>query len=107
MAGSHQHVRVNQHAQHAEPLVPLDEAHATHVRRQIINPVAAVYRLDAGRLLFQIQHQIFRFGKPLIPLPQRLFVRRADFVPLLKQGLDEVASDKSAGPGDEDEWFVH
>ena len=71
-------MRVDEHAAQALDAKALDEAHAAHVRRQVIDldrPFA-----EALAVLFdaQVQVQAFHAGHALIPFRQRLLVRRPD-----------------------------
>ena len=85
MAGRHQHVRVDEDAEHAEAFVELDESHAAHVGGEIVNPVAAIAGLNVGILLLEIQGVVVGIRESLIPLPLRFLVHRADFVPPFEQ----------------------
>ena len=107
VAGGHEHVGVDQDAEHAEAFVQLDEAHATHVGGEIVDPVGAIDGLDAGVFVLEVKRQVLRLGEALIPLPLGLFVDGADLVSLLEHGFDEVAADESTGAGHEDVGFAH
>ena len=107
VAGGHEHVGVDEDAEHAEAFVQLDEAHAAHVGGEIVDPVGAVGSLDAGFFILEVEGEVLGFGEALIPLPLGLFVDGADFVPLVEHGLDEVAADEASGAGDEDVLSVH
>jgi hypothetical protein len=41
-------VRIDQHREHAEAFVQLDETHAAHIGREIVDYVAILDRLLAG-----------------------------------------------------------
>ena len=107
MAGGHEHVGVDQDAEHAEAFVQLDEAHTTHVGGEIVDPVGAVDRLDAGVFVLEVEGEVLGSGEALIPLPLGFFVDGADFVSLLEHGFDEVAADESATPRDQDCMLIH
>ena len=73
-----QQVRVDQHRQHAEGLVVLDEAHAAHVGRQVVNLARPAAGLVAGVAQLQIGLDVFDVVEHLIPLVERLDVDTAD-----------------------------
>jgi len=107
VACGHEHVGIDQHAEHAEAFVELDEAHSTHVGGEVVDPVSAVDGPDAGVFVFEIEGEVFSLREALIPLPLGLFVDRADFVSLVEHGFDQVAPDESTGTGDENVRLAH
>jgi hypothetical protein len=70
----HQHVGINQHAQHAQSLVVFDKTHSTHVGGEAVDqgnvPDCALARILATK----IQLQVFGLWKKLIPFLEWLYV---------------------------------
>ena len=71
-------MRVDQHRQHAQGRVVLDEAHAAHVGGEVVDDHGVARRSFAGVLVLQIQLQILRLGKTLVPLVEGLDIDGAD-----------------------------
>ena len=100
-AGRHEHVRVGQHAQHAEGFVVFDEAHAAHVGGKLEDDVSACGSLEAAVLVLQVEGEVFYAVRYLIPLVEGLDIDRADdFDAVVEQALDQMAADKAAGAAD-------
>src|SRR5580704_11564720 len=76
-------MRINQYGEHTESLIVLNEAHAAHVCREIVNLVCAVGRCFAVLLDVQIQRKVLNFPEALIPVIQRLDVHRPNSVAAL------------------------
>ena len=96
VAGGEQHVGVDHHGQHAIGLVRLDEAHAAHVCRKVEDEACAPDCLVAGRLLSEIQLEIFRRGEHLVPVLDGLDIDRTDLcVPLSEEVRHEMAPDEA------------
>ncbi len=90
-------MRVDQHGQHAQGAVVFDEAHAAHVRRQVVDNRRIAGRHVAGLFLLQIHPQVLGLWRKLIPLVERLDVDDTDFVMALPQQVaDEMATDETA-----------
>ena len=83
------HVRVDEDGAQALHAKPLDETHAAHVGRQVIDLVA------------DVQAEIFHTVHRQIPFIQRLFVHRANAgEALFLEIKDQVAGNEAAGAGD-------
>ena len=107
LLGSRQEMGVDQHREHAERLVVLDEAHAAHIGRQVVDLGRAVHGLHAGVAIAQIEASIVGLGEHLVPLVVGLEVDRADVaMAARKQIRDQVAADEPAGPGHQDELVL-
>ena len=92
-----QHVRIDQHGQHAQRLVVLDEAHAAHVGGQVVNLHGALGGRLAVFLEIQIEGEILDVVEALVPFVERLDVHRANVaVALLAQQRDQRAANKTA-----------
>ncbi len=99
---------IDQHRQHAQGLVVLDEAHAAHVGRQVVDGGGPFARRAAGVEVLQVGDDIVHFVEDLIPLVQWLDVDGPDSpIVLTPQFGDQVASDKSATSGDDDQIIIH
>ncbi len=95
-----QHVGVDQHGQHAQRLIVLDEAHAAHVRREIVDFVGALGGGLAIVFEVQVEREILDIVEALIPLVERLDVHGANLlITLFAERGDEMTADKTAGPG--------
>ncbi len=93
----HQQVRVDQHRQHAQGAIVLDEPHATHVRRQVVNHARTTQRSIAGVLLLEVEPQVFHIWEDLVPLVDRLEVDSTNSVMTLTQEIgDQVTADEAA-----------
>src|ERR1700678_117364 len=93
-----QHVRVDQDGQHAQGFVVLDEAHAAHVGREVVNLVHALRGDFTIRFFVEIEGEILDVAKALIPLVDRLNVDCANIsVALVAERRDEMATNKTAG----------
>ena len=98
------HVRVDEDAAQALDPEPLDEAHAAHVGREVVDLDRALARPPAVLLVAQVQAQALHAGHALVPLGQRLLVdgpnpREALVVEIARQR----PGDESAGPADDDQ----
>ena len=92
-----QQMSIDQHGQHAEGFVGLDETHAAHVSREIVELVRGGGRDLAVFPQIQIQLQIFDIVEALIPLVERLNVNRANAaVSLAAEGRDQMSTDEPA-----------
>ena len=96
-------MRVDQHAQHAQGLIVLNESHSAHVCGEHIHVLHAFAR-SAGRLeTREIGDDIFHSIVDLIPFLQRLAVNAADFLLAgFLHAADEMAANKAAAAGDDD-----
>jgi hypothetical protein len=94
-------VRIDQHAAQAFHTKPLDETHAPHVRRQVVNlhrPFANPFAVcfDA-----QVQVQALHPRHPLVPFWQRLFICSPDPPePLLAKMPGQRPPDEAPGTTD-------
>ena len=73
-----QQVRVDQHAEHAEGLVILDEPHAAHVGGEVVDDRGFFAGLLAGFLFLQVELQVLDAAEFLIPLIKRFDVDGPD-----------------------------
>src|ERR1700689_356348 len=87
-----QHVRVDQDGQHAQGFVVLDEAHAAHVGREVVNLVHALRGGFTIRFFVEIEGEILDVAKALIPLVDRANIS----VALVAERRDEMATNKTA-----------
>ncbi len=100
--GRHQHVRVDQHGQHAEGLVQFDEPHPAHVGREVVYLRCALARAGARGLLTEIEREIFDVRESLIPVVCRLEVHGAKTAMALPAKMrDQVTADEASGAGDD------
>lgn len=67
-------MRVNEHAQHAERLIVLDEPHAAHIGGQVETDIGALQRGEGTVAIRQVQSEILDVGEPLVPLGGRLAI---------------------------------
>ncbi len=72
------HVGVDQNAAQALDAEALDEAHAAHVGRQVVDLGRALHGPDGVFPLAQIHAKAFDAGDPLVPFRQRLLVDGPD-----------------------------
>jgi hypothetical protein len=75
-----QHVGADQHRQHALGLVGLDETHAAHVGREVVDHARALGGCPAGLEQGQIADLVLDAGKLLVPFGERLHVDRPDLL---------------------------
>ena len=80
VAGGHEHVGVDEHAEHAEGFVVFDEAHAAHVGGELEDDVGAFGGLEAVVLVLEVEREVFDVLGDLVPLVERLDVDGADDV---------------------------
>jgi hypothetical protein len=95
-------VRIDQHGEHAERFVVLDEPHTAHVRGKVIHDIDAFDRLKAGLTQIAIERQILRVAEPLIPLFNWLDIHGTNLVALLEEILYEMAADEPTRACDND-----
>ncbi len=107
LLGSLQHMRIDQHRQHAQRLVVLDETHPTHVGGKVVDIVGMGECLRAGALHAQIRNRVLRVLMNLVPLIERLEVYRPDSVALAQQVGDEMAPDEASTAGDYNQIIAH
>ena len=101
-------VRVDQHREHAERAVVLDEPHAAHVRGQVVNRVRAGQRFLARLEPLQIELHVFHLRKALVPFAGRLEVHCANVLMTLPQQVrHEVAADESAAAANDNFSRAH
>ena len=89
-------MRVDQHREHAERAVVLDESHAAHVGREIVDNGGATQSSFASLLLLQVQLQIFHTGKTLIPVIERFDIYCTDFLVSLPQEVGNKVTPNEA-----------
>src|SRR5439155_18178018 len=73
-----------------------DETHAAHVGGKVVNNRCVAHCLFASGFLEQIKLSVFRVGKHLEPLLDRLHVDRANVPALAEQVRHEMSADKTA-----------
>jgi hypothetical protein len=101
-------VRADQHRQHAGRLVVLDEAHASHVGRQVVGFAGARAGPAAVGQVLQIQPQVFHVVETLMPFVERLAIDRPQMgVPATTQRGDQMSADKAARSRDNDAILAH
>ena len=97
----------DQYRQHALGLVGLDEAHAAHVGRQVVDHLGVLGGLAARLEQGEIAHLILDAGSLLVPLVEGLHVDGADLgVAALLQHAHQVATDEATGASDDDEIIL-
>src|SRR6185369_3993485 len=96
LAGAQQQVRVDQHADHAQALVQLDEPHAAHVAGQVDDDIIVLHRGRSFIAQIEIGDDVVRLRMNLVPLGGGLDVNAADFVSAFKEVADEMSADKTA-----------
>ena len=103
-----QHVRVDQHGEHAQRLVVLDESHAAHVGGEVVDLKRAAGCDFAIFLEVQVQREILHVVEALVPLTNRLDIHGADLpeAPFSKVG-HQAAADETPGAGDHGEFVFH
>ena len=102
VAGGHEHVGIDEHAEHAEGFVVLDEAHAAHVGREIVNHFGIAADELAGVEALHVHHQIFHIAMELVPVVEGFLIDRTDVgEAFVFEKLDEVSADEAAGSGDD------
>jgi hypothetical protein len=90
-------MRVDQHRQHAQCLVGLDEAHATHVSGEIEDVRSPICSLSAILERAKIELTIFHIPEALVPLGGRLGVDSPDLLNAAStQVADEVSADEAS-----------
>ena len=102
LARRQQQVRVDQHGEHAQGLVVLDEAHAAHVGGEVVDRARALDGVHGRRRCrSQVGDEVLDAVGALVPLVERLDVDGADLgMAALLQGADEMAADEAAAAGD-------
>ena len=101
LAGGHQQVRVDQDREHAVSLVRLDEAHPAHVGGEVVDDPRAVDRLLGGFAEGQVKALVLGAVEALVPVVEGLDIDRPNLLALTQEVRDEVASDETAGAGDD------
>ena len=97
-------MRIDQNAAKALHAEPLDEPHASHVRREIIHLDGAL--ADPPTVVFvpQVQAQTLDPRHPLVPFGKRLFVHGTDArESLIVKISRQSPGDKTARPGQDDQ----
>jgi hypothetical protein len=95
--GRHQQVGVDQHRQHAQRLVVLDEPHPAHVGGVVVDGVGALERRVAVRLVVQVENQVLHVLEALVPPRLGLDVHAPQpGVPLPTKVRNQVAADEAA-----------
>src|SRR5947209_6256351 len=100
-------MRVDEDADHAQAFIFFDEAHATHVAREVVNGVATLHRIKRFLAKVQIRDNVFGAWVNLIPLVLLLHVDAANFESLLQQIADEMSADKSTAATNDYISFSH
>ena len=98
--GGIEHVGRNQHREHAERLVGLDEPHAPHIGRQVVDDVHAHGRAAAVVLFQQVGGTVLYIIEALIPVFERDPVHGTNVLhSVLTQPGDQVPADEPARSG--------
>jgi hypothetical protein len=101
-------MRIDEDSEHAQGFVIFDEAHAAHVRSQVVNRVRALQSPVGCLEQLKIKLKILHAGSALIPLVQRLDVNGPDILITLADKIgDEVAADKAAAAAHNDFFTLH
>ena len=91
-----------EHGQHAEGLVVLDKAHATHVGGKLEDPIHAFGGLHAGVAQLQIEDTVIGGRILLVPLVERFDIHRANAGRALgKERVYQVAANKATSPANQ------
>jgi hypothetical protein len=93
--GGLQHMSIDQHGQHAQRLIVLDEAHAAHVGGEVVDFVGTFGRIFAVFLEIQIEGQILDVIEALVPLVERFCVDGSDTLALLAKLGNQMATDEA------------
>ena len=97
-------MRVDQHRQHAQRAVVLDEAHAAHVGCEVVHDGGVARRCLAGVLSLKIELQVLDLREALVPLVERLDIDGANLpMSLPEQVGNQMAADKSAAAAHDDQ----
>ncbi len=90
---------VDQHREHAQRLVVLDESHTAHVGRQVVHGLRTGERLITGVTQGKIELPVLDSIESLMPLLEWLDIDRHHVrAPIANQIGDEMPTDKSASP---------
>src|SRR5215469_2869192 len=100
-------MRVDEHAQHAERFIVLDETHPAHVGREIVNKIDIRHSALAALTVAQIELQTFGLGKHLKPFLERLHINRANFFSLAKKIGYQMTTDKASAATNYDFFIFH
>lgn len=95
-----QYVRVDQHREHAERLLVLDEAHATDVAREVVDLGATGDGLAAWHDQTQVEHQALGVLVELMPLLDGPDVDRAHALVGAEQVADQMPANGFAASAD-------
>jgi len=88
---------MDQHAEHAQGPVGLDEAHAAHVGRKIVNRTTTCDGFLASFFSLKIKHQVLDVIKLLIPFSQGPVINGPNVRMSLPAKIsDQVAPNKTA-----------
>ena len=103
LARGHQEMGIDQHAQHAQGLVVLDEPHAAHVGGEVVDAHRALHGGDAVGAVPKIEPEALDVVEPLVPLLERLDVDGPQAAMALPPQVgQEVPADEAAGPAHHD-----
>ena len=78
VAGGHEHVGIDEHAEHAEGFVVFDETHAAHVGGEIVNHFSITADELTGVDALHVHHQIFDVAVELVPVVEGFLIDRTD-----------------------------
>src|SRR5205809_7639103 len=103
LAGAEHQLRVDQHADHAQAFVELDEAHPAHVAGEVVDDIHSLDRVGSFVAQVQIRDDVLSLRMNLVPLGGWLDIDAADvLVSLGEQIADEMPADKPAAATDYD-----
>ena len=89
---------VDEHTDHAQGPVELDEPHPPHVAGEVVNFIASLHHPVAGLFFLKIQNMILGIFMNLIPLIQALDIGDHHLVALRQQRARKVPADEASAP---------
>src|SRR5712664_3004003 len=96
--GGHQHMRVDENAEHTKGAIGLDKAHSTHVGRELKHSVYTFCCQVAVVLVSQVERQVLYSVCFLVPLLNWFDVHGTDLASAPRlQAFHEMAPDESPG----------
>ena len=107
LVGGFEHMGVDQGRAHALNAEALDETHAAHIGRQVIDLDRVLHGALAGIAVAEVEAQVFDAGDALVPVAQRLLVHGADAgVTQVMEVPHQRPADKSSSTSNDDQIIV-
>ena len=101
-------MRVDEHGQHAQRLVVLDEAHPAHVGGEVVDVLGTCQRFRAGLLEnVRSRNHVLSGVVDLVPLVEGLEIDHPDFAALIQQIEDEMTSDEASAACNYNQFTAH